>query len=138
MTFTDERARMRSPMRIVRKVLRVLSFKGKISWVNKYSGNCLYDIMLKKIPRNDNICHGVFFSWDNTPRHGVRGYIITPPSKEKFMKYANSIRKDEYVFVNAWNEWAEGMILEPTEDLKYKYLEWIKEFRENTKNEETL
>lgn len=133
-----ERTRMRSPMRIVRKILRTLSFKGIISWVNKYSGNHLYNIMLKKSLHGKNICHGLFFSWDNTPRHGVRGYIITPPSKEKFMKYAESIQKDEYVFINAWNEWAEGMILEPTEHLKYKYLEWIKEFRENTKNKEDL
>lgn len=126
-----DRKRLRSPMRIVRKILRELSFSGKISWVNKYSGDHLYNIMLKASPRRRNTCHGVFFSWDNTPRHGLRGYIITPPSKKKFMKYANSIINNEYVFINAWNEWAEGMVLEPTEHLKYKYLEWIKEWRES-------
>ena len=130
-TCIEDRNRKHSPMRIILKVLRELSYKGKISWVNKYSGNKLYDIMYRHTPRLKNICHGIFFSWDNTPRHGVRGYIITPPKKEKFIKYANSIQNDEYVFINAWNEWAEGMILEPTEHLKYEYLEWIKEWKED-------
>ena len=31
------------------------------------------------------------------------------------------------LFINAWNEWCEGMILEPTINNKYKYLEWIKD-----------
>lgn len=100
----------------------------------KYKGKSLYKIMQKNYSTNPKLCHGVFFSWDNTPRHGKYGYIITPPSKELFMKYADKIQNDEYVFINAWNEWAEGMILEPTEHNKYKYLEWIKEWNESRAN----
>ena len=77
---------------------------------------------------------GLFFGWDNTPRHGNRGEIITPPSKDIFMKYMDSIKDSEYVFVNAWNEWCEGMILEPTEENGYTFLEWIKEWSENNEN----
>lgn len=123
-----------SPMRIVRKVLRTLSYKGVISWVMRYSGNAIYKIMLKNKYGQENTCHGVFFSWDNTPRHGVRGYVITPPSKKIFMRYADKVKNDDYVFINAWNEWAEGMILEPTTHDEYKYLSWIREWNANNKN----
>lgn len=96
-----------------------------------YSGDLLYDIILNNEDINDKLIHGLFFEWDNTPRHGYKGYIITPPSKEKFMKIMNHFRNEDYVFFNAWNEWAEGMMLEPTKKEKYKYLEWIKEWCEN-------
>ncbi len=119
--------------RLTNKILKTLARKNIISWVDTYNGNALYDIMCgDDYPRGDKICHGATFSWDNTPRHGKRGYIITPPSKEKFMKYADTLKDEEYAFLNAWNEWAEGMILEPTEQDGCKYLSWIKEW--NDKN----
>ena len=40
----------------------------------------------------------------------------------------NLIKGQEYLFINAWNEWAEGMIMEPTEENGYKYLNWLKDF----------
>lgn len=98
----------------------------------KYSGDKFYKLMIKQANKEEkNIIRGLFFEWDNTPRHGYRGYIITPPKKELFMKYMNRIRNDEYVFVNAWNEWCEGMMMEPTTKDGYKYLEWIKEWKDN-------
>jgi hypothetical protein len=112
------------------RCMRKLSTLGILPWVEKINGNRIYRIMQKKAPRGEKMCHGLFFSWDNTPRHSVRGYVITPPSKEMVMEHAKSIRNDEYVIVNAWNEWAEGMVLEPTAHNGYKYLEWIRQFRE--------
>lgn len=113
------------PYRIVNGIGKIMSSK----YIYKYNG----DIFLKA--RKEFICKykyipGIFFEWDNTPRHGRRGYVISPVSKEKFIKYMDSIKDSEYVFINAWNEWCEGMILEPTEENGYKYLEWIKEWTE--------
>lgn len=114
-----------------RRLLYRLRQKGILKSVETYNGDRIYAAKLKNEPRAEDLIHGLFFEWDNTPRHSTRGYIITPPSKESFMKYAYSIRDDEYIFLNAWNEWAEGMVLEPTVQNGYKYLEWTKELLSN-------
>lgn len=111
-------------------------FKGKLLKNKKkksptiYDGNKLVEIGMGLDHKE---CAGVFFSWDNTPRHKENGYVITPIDQEHFTKYMDKNKKVDYLFINAWNEWAEGMILEPTEENGYKYLEWLKEWRK--KNE---
>jgi hypothetical protein len=95
--------------------------------ITKYDGEILFKIMMQHHD-NSNLIRGLFFEWDNTPRHGKRGYIITPPSKETFFAYMNSVKDSKYIFINAWNEWSEGMMLEPTIKNRFQYLEWIKEW----------
>lgn len=102
--------------------------------VRKYRADALYEIMMRREFDNAKAIHGVFFEWDNTPRHSSRGYVIEPVSKDTFMKFMDKHKDDAYVFINAWNEWAEGMMLEPTEENGYKYLEWIKEWRKDESN----
>lgn len=99
-----------------------------------YSGDKILKKTIKRTTHKDNVYHGIFFEWDNTPRHKQFGYIINPISKKTFMQYYQSIKDDEYVFINAWNEWAEGMILEGTEENGYKYLEWLKEVADDEEN----
>lgn len=62
----------------------------------------------------------VFPSWDNTARRKNRSVVVlngTPVNYETWLSAAVSRAseksKDEIVFVNAWNEWAEGCHLEP-------------------------
>lgn len=119
-----------TPMRVIRKIKRELLKFNIGRCVDKYDGNKLYKLMIEFQPYQENLIRGGFFEWDNTPRHSLRGYIITPPTKKKFFKYMDTRKDDEYMFFNAWNEWAEGMMLEPTEQNKYRYLEWIKEWSE--------
>ena len=93
-------------------------------------GDSLYSIMLQyrfEETITKKVAHGVFFEWDNTPRHKSNGYVITAVTKELFSKYYHAISDDEFIVINAWNEWAEGMMLEPTKTDGYKYLEWLKE-----------
>ena len=74
--------------------------------------------------------------WDNSPRRVGRpftGFKGSTPSlfKKWFFAVYNRFKpysKDEnFIFINAWNEWAEGCHLEP--DLKFgrAYLEAVKE-----------
>lgn len=77
---------------------------------------------------------GAFVDWDNTARKGKNGLVVTGATPEKFGAYLKqqvSSSNQEFIFINAWNEWAEGAYLEPDEKYKFQYLEQIKELLHN-------
>lgn len=120
--------------RVYNKIGKMTNDFFGCKYVSRIKGDKLIKYMIKRRYDNEHVIRGLFFSWDNTPRHAYRGYIIDEISKESFMRYMDSIKKNDYVFINAWNEWCEGMILEPTEQQHFKYLEWIKEWSEKNEN----
>jgi glycosyltransferase involved in cell wall biosynthesis len=70
---------------------------------------------------------GIFMGWDNSSRT-KGGYIFHHYSPTAFGEWMRDISKytavhfpehERYVFINAWNEWAEGTYLEP--DLRYGF-----------------
>ena len=76
---------------------------------------------------------GFFTGWDNSPRVGERVKTIfennTPQNVEHFfmIQYNRSVDlNNAMLFINAWNEWGEGAILEPDNLYGYGYLEAIK------------
>ena len=72
---------------------------------------------------NSKTFYGAFVGYDDTPRRGKKGRVVEGSTPEKFCYYLEQIMaKNEseghdIVFINAWNEWGEGMHLEP--DQKY-------------------
>lgn len=73
-----------------------------------------------------------FTDFDNTPRKGKNGEVLTGVSLDKFEEYFDTVvsRSEEWgnslLFINAWNEWGEGMYLEPDKKNGFGYLERIK------------
>ena len=92
----------------------------------------------KFVPKCGKHNLGFFAGWDNTPRRGKDTALIfdnnTPDVFEKYFRiqYQRSIESNNnFLFINAWNEWGEGTYLEPDEKNKYGYLEAIKRTKEN-------
>lgn len=111
------------------------SFKKNYFFMPKiFNGKKLHEKSLKyaaNVKSNKKVFMGSFTSWDSTPRHKRRGYIINNSDPEDFGKYLSKQKellkdnKEDIVFLNAWNEWAEGMYLEPDKKHGYRYLEEI-------------
>lgn len=77
----------------------------------------------------------VFPSWDNTPRQPGYGSSFDHATPEAFRVYVeekiDEIRDfhmgdDRLLFVNAWNEWAEGAHLEPDTGYGHRWLEALR------------
>lgn len=105
-----------------------------VNKVRTLSYDELWDKCINRIPKDKKHIAGVFVDWDNTPRRGKKGVVVVGANPQKFKKYLKLKKKkieqlysNQYVFIFAWNEWAEGGYLEPDEKFKYGYLEAIKE-----------
>jgi lipopolysaccharide biosynthesis protein len=89
-------------------------------------------------PRIPCVCPG----WDNSPRRKKGAGICvnsTPQAYERWLSEVVRVRREKMplgentgvsayslVFINAWNEWAEGNHLEPCDRWGHKYLEATK------------
>lgn len=113
---------------ITKKFNKHIDVFDKISYSQVW--NC---ILKKKRKYNRKVFVGAFVDWDNSARWGRRAMIMNGASPEVFSNYfkkqfklAKNIESD-FVFFNAWNEWAEGTYLEPDKKNGYNYLKEIKE-----------
>ena len=70
------------------------------------------------------LLRGVMMGWDNTARRGPAAFLFhgaTPREYETWLRgsvawtVAHNPPDEQVVFLNAWNEWAEGTHLEPDE-----------------------
>ncbi len=78
---------------------------------------------------------GITPMWDNSSRRKKDLFILNDSSPELYKKWLKHIRNnypwskmcESFIFINAWNEWAEGNHLEPCQKWGTKYLEVTKE-----------
>ena len=76
-----------------------------------------------------------FAGWDNTPRQplladsfdGARPEVFQFYLEQKFEQAKAMLHGEErLVFINAWNEWAEGAHLEPDRSWGHRWLEAVR------------
>ena len=80
----------------------------------------------------ENYYFGVHVSWNNKPRHLHDGKETVIPYHPSVLKYTLSRQlartaPGSFVFINAWNEWGEGAVIEPSAEMGYSWLQAIKE-----------
>lgn len=106
------------------------NFKGKI-----YDYSDFVRAEIARPPVSHIQFRGAMPSWDNTSRKGVAGNIIhgaTPALFELWMSHlVNFTRQNlpeglRFIFITAWNEWAEGAHLEPDRKLGHKNLQAVR------------
>lgn len=125
----------------LRKILSIIK-RNYFKNINITLDICNYDIIWAAILKNkvyENYYPGAFTGWDNSARRGTDARIIVEGNPQKFEKYLtkliikakNEFHKD-YLFINAWNEWAEGAHLEADIKYGYEYLEAVKSALLNT------
>lgn len=83
----------------------------------------------------------VFPNWDNTARKAYSAGWIVQLSPNEYKTWLadcinwtkqNNSKDEQFVFINAWNEWGEGAHLEPDQRYGYAYLQKTKEALEET------
>lgn len=84
-------------------------------------------------------------SWDNTARKKNKGTVFHNSCPKLFERYLTNAFKEtllrrenpdeRFVFINAWNEWAEGAHLEPDERYGYAWLQAVRNAQEKVNTE---
>ena len=101
------------------------------------------DILLNNPPRFPfKLYRGVMPGWDNTPRRMENATVFYGNSPSIYQRWLNSAIAnsasdscENLIFINAWNEWAEGACLEPSEQDGRAYLEKTREVMSLLENE---
>lgn len=97
-------------------------------------------LLAKPVPQGASL--GGFTGYDDTPRRGHGGIVVRERSPEVFHRGMCALLQkaarngSPFVFLNAWNEWGEGMYLEPDEEHGEAFLAALKNAREEAAAEE--
>lgn len=88
-----------------------------------------------EMPADDFYQPCVYPNWDNTPRSGRNGLVLTGSSPSRFQSHLRAAvdhvgarrPEERFVWVKSWNEWAEGNYLEPDQQFGRRWLEVVRE-----------
>lgn len=118
--------------RIFNKISRFLFARNLIKNIESYPKYVSY--VMKQLTPSYKCYPCVVPMWDNTARRGRNFFAFTDSTPQLFKKWLiyslqseNYSEEENFVFINAWNEWAEGNHLEPCIKWRHSYLEAVKE-----------
>lgn len=129
------------PMRSIKKMQRegLLKVKNGVRCFD-YSCFCKESLNTSALKGVKSYFGGAC-GYDTTPRRGENGEVLINNSPEVFQEYVVKLLKkakrheDEFIVINAWNEWGEGMHLEPDEKNGYAYLQGVCKAKKNVVEE---
>jgi lipopolysaccharide biosynthesis protein len=95
------------------------AFRGLIYDYATVAARALSPAHRRRLPRNT--IAGIMPSWDNTARRGAQAHIAYGATPARFTAWLEHLCRDhlsgsyrQEIMINAWNEWAEKAMLEPT------------------------
>lgn len=105
--------------------------------VSRVSYNEIWGSILNRSEKRRNVYYSGFVGYDDTPRQGKGGMVVENSSPQLFGRYLaeliakNYVKGNNLIFINAWNEWGEGMHLEPDQEFGFAFLEQISNAKVN-------
>lgn len=127
----------------------------KLNIINKYFTGPIFkykDLVHHYLKENSKpnkykLFKSTTLSWDNTARKQNSSFIFTDFKISEYKSWLNNCAisclndqqlspNEKFIFINAWNEWAEGTHLEPDQKFGYKYLQATYDVLKNFNNPE--
>ena len=110
-----------------KKFSRFLGLNKKIfKYTNLVPEKSLLKRQLYETTVSPVISQTILTGWDYTPRYKFDGYVVTPTTAENYVTIVRKILSKNrsnghpVSFIKAWNEWAEGNVIEEkVNDLSY-------------------
>ena len=110
--------------------LRLGIFSNRLKIYDDKEARCLMFRQKPDFPYYPSI----FVGWDNTPRRRENAIVVINGTPDRFAERLSAMIRvvadrpfeDRLVFINAWNEWAEGNYLEPDLKWGHSYLEAVR------------
>lgn len=125
------------PRSLIKKVIRRIKKKLKIKVTSLVYYYDYATFSKKQVNLNfrNKIYPGITPMWDNAARRKDGAFILHNSTPEKYKNWLIHIKEnyhwdtvpEKFLFINAWNEWAEGNHLEPCQKWGTAYLEATKE-----------
>lgn len=124
---------------LIDKVVKRIEKRRSNDGPKTYDYRKVWESLLKRVEslNDENIYYGCFVNFDDTPRRGKNGRVITGGTPQLFKEYMAKLiaicekNNKSILFVTAWNEWSEGAFLEPDVANGFAYLEALNQALKN-------